>query len=192
MKTRTLKVQHSPIANPKKRAMLLSALYLAQEQFGWLSPEALQRVADRLELTPGQVYAAASFYSMFKLEPYGRFHIQVCEGLSCYLMGGAEPVLEHLEKRLASVSVDARIQAGETAAAGATAPASESPRFFSLEVVQCLAACDVAPAIKVNDQLYGNLTLDKLDALIDKLIGQVSTSEQGSQAAASVLGEDDV
>lgn len=160
-KTKTLRVQPSPIFDPKKRAMLLSALYLAQEQFGWLSPEALQRVADRLELTPGQVYATASFYSMFKLEPYGRYHIQVCEGLSCYLLGGAEPILEHLEKRLG-------IRASETTSDGS----------ISLEVVQCLAACDFAPAIKVNDRLYGNLTLEELDALIDELLERASSMMQ--------------
>jgi len=140
------------IRNPKKRAMLLSALYIAQEQYGWLSPEAIQRVADRLSLTPGQVYSTASFYTMFKLEPQGRFAVQVCEGLSCYLVGGAEPVIEQVKQRL-------NIEPGETT----------PDRRFSLEVVQCLAACDLAPAIKVNDELYGDLTPEKLDALLSEL-----------------------
>lgn len=140
------------IRNPKKRAMLLSALYIAQEQYGWLSPEAVQRVADRLELTPGQVFSTASFYTMFKLEPQGRYAVQVCEGLSCYLVGGAEPVIEQVKQRL-------QIEPGETTPDGR----------FSLEVVQCLAACDLAPAIKVNDELYGDLTAEKLDALLTEL-----------------------
>ena len=140
------------IRNPKKRAMLLSALYIAQEQYGWLSPEAIQRVADRLELTPGQVFSTASFYTMFKLEPQGRYAVQVCEGLSCYLVGGAEPVIEQVKQRL-------QIEPGETTPDGR----------FSLEVVQCLAACDLAPAIKVNDELYGDLTPEKLDALLAEL-----------------------
>jgi NADH-quinone oxidoreductase E subunit len=140
------------IRNPKKRAMLLSALYIAQEQYGWLSPEAVQRVADRLELTPGQVFSTASFYTMFKLEPQGRYAVQVCEGLSCYLVGGAEPVIEQVKQRL-------QIEPGETTPDGR----------FSLEVVQCLAACDLAPAIKVNDELYGDLTAEKLDALLAEL-----------------------
>lgn len=140
------------IRNPKKRAMLLSALYIAQEQYGWLSPEAVQRVADRLELTPGQVFSTASFYTMFKLEPQGRYAVQVCEGLSCYLVGGAEPVIEQVKQRL-------QIEPGETTPDG----------HFSLEVVQCLAACDLAPAIKVNDELYGDLTAEKLDALLTEL-----------------------
>jgi NADH-quinone oxidoreductase E subunit len=140
------------IRNPKKRAMLLSALYIAQEQYGWLSPEAIQRVAYRLDLTTGQVYSTASFYTMFKLEPQGRYAVQVCEGLSCYLVGGAEPVIEQVKQRL-------QIEPGETTPDGR----------FSLEVVQCLAACDLAPAIKVNDELYGDLTAEKLDALLAEL-----------------------
>lgn len=158
------------IPDPKKRALLLSALYIAQEQFGWLSPEAIQRVADRLDLATGKVISAASFYSMFKLEPYGRFHIQVCEGLSCYLSAeaadtiavsvskkcasrdGVKPLVDHLQEKL-------RIKPGETSPDGR----------FSLEIVQCLAACDVAPALKVNDELYGNLTVKKLDALLESL-----------------------
>ncbi len=91
----------------RSRAMLLSALYIAQEQYGWLSPEAIQRVADRLNLRPGQVYSTASFYTMFRMQPQGQYRIQVCEGLSCYLVGGAEPFLDHLIKTL-------NIQPGET------------------------------------------------------------------------------
>jgi NADH:ubiquinone oxidoreductase subunit E len=77
---------------------------------------------------------------------------QVCEGLSCYLVGGAEPVIEQVKQRL-------QIEPGETTPDGR----------FSLEIVQCLAACDLAPAIKVNDELYGDLTVEKLDALLTEL-----------------------
>jgi NADH-quinone oxidoreductase subunit E len=140
------------VRNPKRRAMLLAALYIAKEQYGWLSPEAIQRVADRLQLSPGQVYATASFYTMFRLQPQGHFHIQVCEGLSCYLVGGAEPVIDHVKDRL-------KIDPGEITPDGK----------FSLEVVQCLAACDLSPAIKVNDELYGNISFSGLDDLLRQL-----------------------
>ncbi len=142
----------SEMQNPKVRAMLLAALYIAQEQYGWLSPEAIQRVARRLKLSPGQVKATASFYTMFKLEPQGRYRIQVCEGLSCYLVGGAEPIINHVAQRLS-------LKPGETTPDGK----------FSLEVVQCLAACGTAPALKVNDELYESMTLDGIDELLDKL-----------------------
>ncbi len=142
----------NPQPAAQNRSRLLAALYIAQEQYGWLSPQAIQRVAERLRLTPGQVYQAASFYTMFRLEPRGQYHIQVCEGLSCYLVEGADWIIEHITQRLG-------IQPG-----GMTPDGN-----VSLEIVQCLAACDVAPAIKVNDELYGHMTPDKIDELLAKL-----------------------
>ena len=144
--------KRTTLPDPKKRAMLLAALHTAQEQYGWLSQQAIQEVAEQLRLTPGQVHATASFYSMFKLEPQGKYHLQVCEGLSCYLVGGAEPLIDYIRRRLnldgSGVSADGR---------------------FSLEVVQCLAACDLAPVIRVNDELYGNMDADKIEALLNEL-----------------------
>ena len=140
------------IPNPKARARLLTALYMAQEQYGWLSPEAIQSVADRLQLTPGQVYSTASFYTMFKLEPQGQYRVQICEGLSCYLVGGAEPIIDYIKRRLG-------ITSGDTSTDGK----------FTLEIVQCLAACDLAPAIKINDELYGHITAETIDSLIADL-----------------------
>lgn len=137
----------------QNRSRLLAALYIAQEQYGWLSPQAIQRVAQRLRLTPGQVYQTASFYTMFRLEPRGRYHIQVCEGLSCYLVKGADSLIEYIAQRLG-------IQPGGMTPDGK----------LSLEIVQCLAACDVAPAVKVNDELYGHMTPDKIDELLGKLV----------------------
>jgi NADH-quinone oxidoreductase E subunit len=132
--------------------MLLAALYIAQEQFGWLSDEAIRRVAERLDLTVGQVKSTASFYTMFKLQPQGKYRLQVCEGLSCYLVGGAEPIINYVAEKLG-------IQPGETTPDGK----------FTLEVVQCLAACGTAPAIKVNDDLYENMTLSAIDQLLERL-----------------------
>jgi len=140
------------LPDPNKRALLLAALYMAQEQFGWLSPEAIDHVAERLGLSVGQVKATASFYTMFRLESKGRHHIQVCEGLSCYLAGGAEPIVKHLARRLG-------IGPGETTPNG----------NFSIEIVQCLAACNIAPALKINDQLYGNLTPQAIDGLLEEM-----------------------
>jgi NADH-quinone oxidoreductase subunit E len=137
---------------PRIRASLLAALYLAQEQYGWLNPQAIERVANRLELSPGQVYTTASFYTMFKLAPCGKYLVQVCEGLSCYLAGGAEPILKHIARRL-------DIQPGETTPDGR----------FTLEVVQCLAACGAAPALRINDELYEKMTLESIDELLERL-----------------------
>lgn len=143
------------VDKPRTRAMLLAALYIAQEQYGWLSQEAIQRVADRLNLTLGQVYSTASFYTMFRLQPQGQYRVQVCEGLSCYLVGGAEPIADYISNRLninpGEISVDGKI---------------------TLEIVQCLAACDYAPAIKVNDELYGNITEDRLNEILIELLSK--------------------
>jgi len=140
------------IEDPRRRAMLLSALYLAQEQYGWLSPEAIQRVADRLQISAGQVRSTASFYTMFHLEPQGKYHIQVCEGLSCYLVDGAETIINHVASRL-------NIKPGDTTPDGR----------FTLEVVQCIASCGTAPALRVNDELFEHMTLESIDALLERL-----------------------
>ncbi|MGB2965075.1 MAG: NAD(P)H-dependent oxidoreductase subunit E [Anaerolineales bacterium] len=139
------------IANPQQQAKLLAALYLAQEQFGWLSPEAIRRVSKRLTLSPGHVRSTASFYTLFKLEPQGKYHIQVCEGLSCYLAGGAEPIIDFLADYLG-------IQPGETTPDGK----------ITIKVVQCIAACGSAPALRVNDELYENMTQESITDLIDQ------------------------
>lgn len=142
----------SPLEDGRKQAMLLAALYIAQEQYGWLSDEAIRRVAERLDLTIGQVKSTASFYTMFKLQPQGKYRIQVCEGLSCYLVGGAEPIIDYVSAKLG-------LQPGQTSTDG----------LFTLEVVQCLAACGTAPALKVNDDLYENMTYSAIDQLIERL-----------------------
>ncbi|NLG27167.1 MAG: NAD(P)H-dependent oxidoreductase subunit E [Chloroflexi bacterium] len=140
--------------SPDKRSMLLTALYVAQAQEGYLSRPALERVAERLGMSLVEVYQAATFYSMFREEPAGRYHIQVCEGLSCHLAGGAEHLLEHLQHRL-------RIAPGQTTPDG----------LFTIEAVQCLAACGSSPAMRINDTLYENLTLDQVDRILDELKG---------------------
>lgn len=141
--------------DPAKRAMLLTALYIAQEQYGYLSPEAVERVADRLSMQPREVYDTATFYSMFRTHPMGKYVIQVCEGLSCHLAGGAESLIDYLRQKL-------RIQPGETTADGK----------FTLVTVQCLAACGSSPAMRINDTLYDNLTFDQVDMILQELRGE--------------------
>jgi len=146
----------SAIVDPAKQSMLLAALYNAQEQRGYLTKEAIARVAKRLGLSPGQVYQTASFYTLFHEEPVGRYVIQVCDGLSCYLCGGADKVADYISAKLG-------IKPGETSPDGR----------FSLQQVQCLASCGTAPAMRVNDQLYENLTPAGIDAILERLMGEV-------------------
>jgi NADH-quinone oxidoreductase E subunit len=146
----------SALVEPTKEAMLLSALYIAQEQNGYLTPEAIERTALRLHLKPGEVYSTASFYTLFRMQPVGRYVIQVCDGLSCYLVGGADTVAEYISTKL-------NVAPGETTPDG----------VFTLEKVQCLASCGTAPAMRINDQLYENLTPAIIDAVLERLMGEV-------------------
>jgi NADH-quinone oxidoreductase E subunit len=138
--------------------MVLTALYIAQEQYGHLTEEALTRVAERLDMPVSEVYSTASFYSLLHTTSKGKYHIQVCEGISCALCGGAEPLLAYLEGKLG-------IKAGEITSDG----------LFSLEVVQCLASCGTSPAVRVNDELHDDLTFDKVDRLLDHLAQREET-----------------
>lgn len=151
--TRPVGVQ---IVDPQKQAMLLAALYIAQEQDGYLSEESIERVARRLGLSNGYVLSTATFYTLFRTKPVGRFVIQVCEGISCYLVGGAERIADYISTKLG-------IKPGESTADGR----------FTLETVQCLASCGTAPAMRVNDQLYENLTAATIDAVLERLMGEV-------------------
>jgi NADH-quinone oxidoreductase subunit E len=140
--------------DPTKRSMLLTALYIAQEQYGYLTKEAVERVAERLGLNVTEVYSMASFYGLYRMQPTGRYVLQVCEGLSCHLADGAERIVDYLRKKLG-------IEVGETTRDG----------MFTLETVQCLASCGTSPAMRVNDALYEDMTAERVDELIETLRG---------------------
>ncbi len=141
--------------DPVQRSMLLTALFMAQEQHGYLTSEAIERIADRFGMRPGEVYETATFYSMYREKSAGRYVIQVCEGLSCYLAGGAENIVEYLQKKL-------DIEPGETTPDG----------LFTLKTVQCLAACGSSPAMRINDTLYTDLTTDRIDMILNQIGGE--------------------
>lgn len=136
---------------PDKRSVTLAALRIAQEEVGYLSEPAMVDVAEILELTPVQVYDAASFYTLYNLKPVGKYLIQLCKTLSCALVG-AGPIIEHLQERLG-------IRVGETTPDG----------FFSLKLVECLASCGSGPMMQINDQYYENLTAQKVDQILEDL-----------------------
>ena len=154
-------VQFSPAAKAKfdeilprypiKRAAIMPTLWLAQEEFGWLSTEVLAYVAELLELAPTFVASVASFYTMYYKKPMGRHHVQVCTNLSCALVG-ADRIVDCLRSRLG-------IGVGETSPDGR----------FSLSVVECLASCGTAPMMQINDDYLENLTPESAVAIIDRL-----------------------
>ena len=137
---------------PERRAALMSTLWLAQREFGWLAPPVLDYVAELMELPLAWVTSVASFYTMYWKRPPGRWHIQVCRNLSCALRGAMD-IRRALEDRLG-------IHDGERTADGR----------FSLEEVECLASCGTAPVIQVNNADYHeNLDVPRALALVERL-----------------------
>ena len=136
---------------PTKQAALLPVLWVAQETWGWISREAAEEVARILEVSPAHVDGVLTFYTMFNLRPVGRNLLQVCTSISCHL-AGAGRLLEHCRKRLG-------VDLEETTPDGK----------FTVVEVECIAGCDRAPSMMVNDTYYEPMDGRKLDALLDKL-----------------------
>jgi len=136
----------------RHKSALIPVLHIAQAEFGgWLSPETMDLVAETLRLKPIEVYEVASFYTMFNLQPVGKCLIEVCRTSSCWL-SGAEDIMDHLEKRLG-------IKMGETSADGQ----------FTLRAVECLGSCGTAPMLQVGADYHENLTIEKVDCLLNEL-----------------------
>jgi NADH-quinone oxidoreductase subunit E len=134
----------------QKRAVCVEALKIVQRHRGWVSDEALFAVAEFLEMTPAELDAVATFYNLIFRKPVGKHIILVCDSISCWIMG-YERVLQHLQDRLGIVK-------GETTADG----------VFTLLPIVCLGACDQAPAMMIDDELYGKLDPDKIDEILTK------------------------
>ena len=149
---------------PNRRAALIPTLVLADREFGYLSREAMDYVAKRLQLPPAWVLGTATFYTLLRKRPTGRYHLQVCVNVACYLRG-ADQLGDHLKSRLG-------IGFGEVTPDG----------LFSLEGVQCLASCGTAPVIQVNDDYHENMTLAGVDALIESL--RLKAAEVGTAAGS--------
>ena len=145
---------------PTRMAALLPTLWLAMGQNGYLTEEILEYVAGRLDLSPVHVYAVAEFYTMFRDEPVGVYHLELCRNLSCTL-SGSEDLAAHLAEKYG-------IFPGETTGDG----------MFSLELVECLGSCGTAPAMRVNDVYCENLTVEKLDRIIQGCRSGVEPEEE--------------
>lgn len=144
---------------PRPRSALIPLLHVAQEQEGWVSPEAMAHIAELVDLAPAEVLGTASFYGMFKREPVGRYVVSVCTNISCLLLGGEE-LLEHCERTLG-------IKPGATTSDG----------MFTLEDVECIAACTDAPCLQVNYRYFLRISHDEVDALVDDLRAGRRTDE---------------
>lgn len=136
---------------PRPKSALIPLLHLAQEQDGWVAEDAMEHIAELVGITPAEVLGTCSFYEMFKREPVGRYLVNICTNISCQLLG-AEELLEHAEGTLG-------IKAGSTTPDG----------MFTLEDVECIAACTEAPCLQVNYRYFDRVTHDGFETIVDDL-----------------------
>lgn len=136
---------------PLKRSALIPLCHLAQEQDGWLTPEAADEIAELIGITPAEVIGTASFYDMLHTEQIGTFLVSICTNIACMLRGAYE-LLDHAEEHL-----------------GMRTGATSSDGIFTLEEAECLADCGRAPCLQVNHRFFGDVTHEDFDRLTEDL-----------------------
>jgi NADH-quinone oxidoreductase E subunit len=135
---------------PTARSAILPAIYIAQREFGWLSPEAYEAIENILGVPKATVRGVALFYSMYKHKPMGRSIVQLCTNVSCMILG-AERLVDFLKNKYGLEP-------------GGTTPDTR----FSLVIMECIGACGTAPAMLVNDDFYENLTEKYIEEILEK------------------------
>lgn len=143
-------IDHEITLVPNKKSALIEALKIVQNHRGWVSDEALEAVADYLDISPAAADSVATFYNLIFRKPVGRHVILLCDSISCYVMGYPK-LYEGLQQRL-------KVQFGAT---------TEDQRFTLLPNA-CLGCCDHAPALMIDEDLYRNVTLEMLDKILQK------------------------
>jgi NADH:ubiquinone oxidoreductase subunit E len=141
-------------AHKNAEGALIPVMHQAQEIYGYLPAEVQTMIAEGLDAPLAEVYGVATFYARFSLNPKGRYQIGVCLGTACYVKGSGE-ILEKIKERL-HIGVD------ECSADGK----------FSLDATRCIGACGLAPVMTVNEDVYGRLTLDDIDGILEKYMGE--------------------
>ncbi|HET8798334.1 MAG TPA: NAD(P)H-dependent oxidoreductase subunit E [Thermoanaerobaculia bacterium] len=136
---------------PTKESALLPTLHLVQETWGWISPEAVHYVSELLDLSPATVFGVVSFYDMYNQKPVGKYQLRVCTNLSC-MVSNAYDIYEGLCEKL-------QVRPHETTKDG---------RYTVVEV-ECLGSCGTAPVVQVNNDYHENMSVEKMDALLEKL-----------------------
>src|SRR5579885_1583486 len=134
---------------PTKRSLLVPTLLYAQDEVGYLSDDVIREIAGRVDLSELEVRNVISYYSMLTTKPRGKYNVQVCTNIACLLRGGEE-IFHHCRKRL-----------------GIEHKGTTPDGLFTLEEVECIGACSWAPAVQVNYDFHENLTVEKLDKVLD-------------------------
>jgi NADH-quinone oxidoreductase subunit E len=135
---------------PEARAVVLPALHIVQNELGHLPVEAMRSIADLLNVPESEVYGTATFYALLRWKPVGRHVISVCHNLPCSLLG-AETIIDHLSRTLG-------VGEGEVTNDGR----------LSFQRIECIGRCDGAPAMLVDDDYHGNLTMEKIDRILQQ------------------------
>lgn len=138
---------------PAKKSSLIPILQKVQNQHGYLPREFMEGIGNYLDMPPSKVYSVATFYAQFRFEPLGECLIKICHGTACHVKG-AENVTETVESELG-------INMGETT----------EDKKFTVERVACLGCCSLAPAMMIDDTVYGNLTRDKIKNILSNYKG---------------------
>ena len=145
---------------PVRRSALIPMLLYAQDEIGYISDAVVAEVAERIQITPLDVRNVLSYYSLLRTKPAGKFHVQVCTNISCMLRDGYG-ILDHCKSKL-----------------GIGNKQVTPDGLFSLEEVECIGACSWAPAIQVNYDFHDNLTLTKIDNILDDYRAKAAVSQQ--------------
>lgn len=136
-----------------KESMLIPILQEVQEEYRYLPEEILTYVATALDISPATVYGVATFYAQFSLDPKGKYVINVCDGTACHVRGSS-PVLDAIRKKVNLV--DGKITTDDLR--------------FTVQTVSCLGACGLAPVVVINDKVYGQVTKEAIELILDELI----------------------
>jgi len=137
-----------------KTENLIPILQDIQDIDGFLSESSVVKVGQHLKLSTSKIFGVATFYNQFRFKPLGKFHVQVCRGTACHVLGSST-VLEEIEKSLG-------IKAGNTTKDG----------LFSIEVVACIGACGLAPVVNINGNFHAKLTGEKIKDIIENYRNQ--------------------
>lgn len=135
----------------KTRDHLIPLLQEIQDHLGYLPEESIELLGRHLNIPASKIYGVATFYNQFRFQPNGKYHIQVCRGTACHVLGSAT-VLEELQNEL-------KIKAGETTKDG----------LFSIEIVACIGACGLAPVITINGEFYAKVSANTIKEIISNL-----------------------
>jgi NADH-quinone oxidoreductase subunit E len=162
------KIKEAAARYPDQRSAIMPALLIAQREHGHLPGPVLEEVADILGVQRIWVYELATFYTLFHTEPVGRFHLELCDNVSCMLRR-SDDLMRHMEEALG-------IKKGGTTADG----------LFTLSTVECLGACEMAPVMQVGDDYHGNLDIARIDELLNRLrqMARQANGADRAQAAA--------